>query len=74
MAKFGLGLRGVQLDRLEKEANGESKPAKKDSNTSESKPKRTMTQAEFSGYDKPEKKAKGGVVGKRGWGIARCGK
>ena len=71
MAKFGLGLRGVQLGRLEKEANGDSKPAKKDSNTSESKPKRTMTQAEFF---KPEKKAKGGVVGKRGWGIARCGK
>lgn len=76
MATFGKGLRGKQLEALEAEATG-STPAKKDNPTPAEKPKRAMTQAQFSGYDKPkvEKKAAGGVVGgRRGYGLARGGR
>lgn len=59
------GLRGKQLDEQEKAASGGGKDAPKEAPKPEKKP-RTMTQAEFSGYKK------GGVVGKRGWGAARC--
>lgn len=65
MATFGKGLRGKQLEEQEKAASGESKSASKEAPKDAKKP-RTMTQAEFSGYKK------GGVVGKRGWGAARC--
>lgn len=65
MATFGKGLRGKQLDAQEKAASGERTSASKETPKDAKKP-RTMTQAEFSGYKK------GGVVGKRGWGIARC--
>lgn len=76
MALFGKGLRGKQLDELEKEALGESKaaPAKKAA-VAPKKERRTMTQSEFfgSGKTEVEKKARGGIVSRRGYGAARGG-
>lgn len=52
-------------------------PKETSKETPKDKPKRTMAQAEFSGYGKPKKPEEkfscGGKVGKRGWGIARKG-
>ena len=76
MALFGKGLRGKQLDELEKEALGESKsePTKQPP-AAPKKGRRTMTQSEFfgSGKTEVEKKARGGIVSRRGYGAARGG-
>jgi hypothetical protein len=91
MATSRAALRQKQLDRLEGQAGsgGTDLAARQAAATQpkREKPPRTMSQAEFSGYDKrvaPVKKAGGGAVTsagsgtaayrKRGWGAARGGK